>query len=147
MNQRADRSRRPSTQTTDTFEWTPYTPSGANLRVGHTSCCGRYELASEGGQYVVLRRAADGYEETRRGRYRAAVTVYVALVAEHREEHRSRGEEPEYDALLDGARAVHGISQLPARPVDSEDSPGQREPRRTDPSVMPRPDEQQGDHL
>ncbi|MFG6193390.1 hypothetical protein [Nonomuraea sp. JJY05] len=108
MNQRVSRSRRPSTQTADTFGWTPYATSGGTLRVRHTSCCGRYELASEGGQFFVLRQAErGGYEETGRGRtYRGAVRTYVALVIEHRREHITRGEPLEPDPYVDEAGGV-----------------------------------------
>ncbi|MEV1005031.1 hypothetical protein [Nonomuraea sp. NPDC050202] len=102
MNQRVSRSRRPNTQTGDTFVWTPYAPSGGILRVRHTSCCGRYELASEGGQFFVLRQAENGgYEETGRGRtHRSAVRTYVALVIEHRREHVTREEPLEPDPYV-----------------------------------------------
>ncbi|MER7362675.1 hypothetical protein [Nonomuraea wenchangensis] len=108
MNQRVSRSRPPSTQAGDTFKWTPYTTSGGTLRVRHTSCCGRYELASEGGQFFVLRQAeSGGYEETGRGRtHRGAVRTYVALVIEHRREHVARGEPLEPDPYVDEAEGV-----------------------------------------
>lgn len=83
--------------------WEPMRDPGSGIvRVRHTSCCGAYELASLGGECFVLRPAGGGYEETGRGIHRKAVMVYVALVQDHRAEHRSRGEEPEYDSLLDG---------------------------------------------
>jgi hypothetical protein len=107
MNQRVSRSCRPSTQTADTFEWTPYAPSGGILRIRHTSCCGRYELASEGGQVFVLRQAENGYEETGRGRtHCGAVRTYVAVVIKHRREHVTRGEPLEPDPYVEEADGV-----------------------------------------
>lgn len=85
------------------YAWEPARdPGGGVIRVRYTACCGAYELASLGGEYFVLRPAGDGYEETGRGIYRKAVTVYLALVQAHRAEHRSRGEQPAHDELLDG---------------------------------------------
>ncbi|WP_433513670.1 hypothetical protein ACQP2T_60650 [Nonomuraea sp. CA-143628] len=43
----------------------------------------------------------NGYEETGHGIYRTAVAAYVALVNQHRTEHRRRRETPEYDSLLE----------------------------------------------
>ncbi|MGI5292736.1 hypothetical protein ACQEVF_56825 [Nonomuraea polychroma] len=88
----------------DEFTWERHEPTGSILRVGHTSCCGAFELASEGGQYVVLRPTDEPnvYEETGRGRYRTAVAAYITLVYRHRRGHKSRGETPEFDPLLDG---------------------------------------------
>jgi hypothetical protein len=97
------RAKQPHTveQDESTFEWVPYTPVGSMLRVSHTSCCGRFEWASEGGRFFVLRPADDGgYEETGRGRYRQALDVYIALAERHRAEHLRRGEAPEPDTFL-----------------------------------------------
>ncbi|MEQ4717937.1 hypothetical protein [Nonomuraea sp. B19D2] len=98
MTQPARHERRADAPTADTFEWTPYVSRGGILRVAHTSCCGRYELASEGGQFFVLRQAEEaGYEETGRGRYRQVLDVYIALAEQHHAEHARSGERPEPD--------------------------------------------------
>jgi hypothetical protein len=87
------------------FAWVPYQPIGNLLRVSHTSCCGRFEWASEGGQFFVLRSTSGGgYEETGRGRYRQAMDVYIALAERHRDEHLRRGETAEPDTFLKGSR-------------------------------------------
>ncbi|MGI5293032.1 hypothetical protein ACQEVF_58325 [Nonomuraea polychroma] len=84
-----------------TFEWEPYKPSGAKLRSSHTSCCGQYEWACEGGLFLVLRRSSNGrYEETGRGVHNQAIAVYIALVEQHNRDHRARGERPEPDTFL-----------------------------------------------
>jgi hypothetical protein len=86
------------------FVWEPYTP-GSVLRVSHTSCCGLYEWAAEGGQFFVLRSAGDsGYEETGRGRYRQALDVYIALAEALRGEHLRCGERPDPDTFLVNGR-------------------------------------------
>jgi hypothetical protein len=95
-----------SEQDEPTFRWEPYRTVGSLLRVSHISCCGLYEWASEGGQFFVLRRIGDRYEETGRGLYRQARAVYIALAEHHRAEHRSRGEKPEPDDFLDGFPVV-----------------------------------------
>ncbi len=83
------------------LEWVPYKPTGGKLRVTHTSCCGRYEFASEGGHFFVLRPIADDcYEETGRGLYRQALDAYIALAERHRDEHWSRRERPQPDTFL-----------------------------------------------
>lgn len=64
-------------------EWEPYIPRGPQMRIAETSCCGEYELASEGGQYLVLRRTAGVYEETGRGRYVYATALYILLTSWH----------------------------------------------------------------
>ncbi|KAB8184296.1 hypothetical protein FH608_048295 [Nonomuraea phyllanthi] len=65
-------------------EWTRFTPRSVRLRVHATSCCGAYELASEGGQYFVLRPdGAGGQEETGRGLYAYAARVWADLAANH----------------------------------------------------------------
>ncbi|MGP3921408.1 hypothetical protein [Nonomuraea sp. 10N515B] len=53
------------------------------MRVVATSCCGEYELCSEGGQYFVLRAAGDSHEETARGRFAQAAHVWEVLAAQH----------------------------------------------------------------
>ncbi|MEO3884356.1 hypothetical protein [Nonomuraea sp. B5E05] len=63
--------------------WEPYAPRTPRLRVHETSCCGEYDLASEGGQYFVLRWNGDHYEETSRGRYGHAVKVWLEVTATH----------------------------------------------------------------
>ncbi|MDP9848115.1 MULTISPECIES: hypothetical protein [Streptosporangium] len=90
-----------------TPEWEPYTSHGAILRVRHTSCCGRYELASEGGEFFVLRPAdRRGHEQTSRGRaYRDVIQMYAALVRKHHLDHTSRGEWYEADPYVNQAEA------------------------------------------
>ncbi|MFI7643276.1 hypothetical protein [Nonomuraea sp. NPDC049400] len=84
------------------FEWTPYRPTGSQLRVSHTSCCGQYEWASEGGRFFVLRSTNDGYEETGRGLYKQAMEVYIALAEHHRDKHLRHRERSEPDSFLMG---------------------------------------------
>lgn len=61
------------------------------VRVGETSCCGAYEWVCQGGEFLVLRPAEHGYEETGRGRYSQARLVWIALVDEHeQQEHGHR---------------------------------------------------------
>ncbi|MEQ4723748.1 hypothetical protein [Nonomuraea sp. B19D2] len=74
----------------DGFTWEPYTSGrGAVLRVRDTSCCGVYDLASEGGQYLILRKdGKEGYEETARGVHANAVAAYIALVQKHLQTHK-----------------------------------------------------------
>jgi hypothetical protein len=67
----------------DVTAWEPYRARGP-LRVRETSCCGSYELCSEGGQYFVLRFVEGRHEEAGRGRYGEARQVWVRLVREHR---------------------------------------------------------------
>lgn len=69
--------------------WEPYQRAESDpIRIASTSCCGAYELASQGGQYLVLRRSEQcGYEETGRGVYRDALTVWDNLVTEHNKGH------------------------------------------------------------
>lgn len=77
------------------LRWEVYTPRGAVLRISCTSCCGAYELASEGGQSLVLRPDGDGgHEETARGLHRQALRVYIALAEAHGAEHLRRGGRP-----------------------------------------------------
>ncbi len=67
------------------YHWEPYIQRSPRLRVIRTSCCGEYELASEGGQYFVLRPADNGaHEETARGLYAHTVEVWKVLVSQHR---------------------------------------------------------------
>ncbi|GAA1681064.1 hypothetical protein GCM10009733_092250 [Nonomuraea maheshkhaliensis] len=105
------RARRPQTAEPDppepVFEWVPYTPIGSALRITHTSCCGRYEFACEGGRFFVLRPVAGGsYEETGRGLYRHALTIYTALVEHHRAEHRHRVRRPGSDVAPPEAQST-----------------------------------------
>jgi hypothetical protein len=65
------------------IEWSPYQSRGP-LRVRETSCCGLFELCSEGGQYFVLRYADGRYEETGRGLHTQAREAWDRLVREHR---------------------------------------------------------------
>jgi hypothetical protein len=67
------------------YRWKPYVPRCPRLHVRETSCCGEYELAAEGGQYLVLRPSADGgHEETARGLYAHASRVWNTLASQHR---------------------------------------------------------------
>ncbi|MET8990794.1 hypothetical protein ABZW49_35540 [Nonomuraea wenchangensis] len=93
MTQRARQEQRADAATADALEWTPYVSRGGTLRTGHISCCGQYVLASESGQYFVLRPFEDGdYEETGRGRtHRDVVEIYAALVVEHHSDEHGWG--------------------------------------------------------
>ncbi|MEO3797780.1 hypothetical protein ABGB14_46930 [Nonomuraea sp. B10E15] len=83
------------------FVWETYNPTGGTLRISYTSCCGAFELASEGGHFFVLRSTGDGgYEETGRGLHRQAMDLYITLAERHRDEHLRRGERPEPDTFL-----------------------------------------------
>lgn len=64
-------------------KWRPYIPTGAQIRVAETSCCGEYEFCSEGGQYFILRNLAGEHEETARGVYADTRETWSELVAEH----------------------------------------------------------------
>jgi hypothetical protein len=74
----------------DDVEWEPLQSFRAHtLRIKDTACCGAYELAAQGGQYIVLRpRRAGGYEETGRDNYQTTIAVWNLLVAEHGKQHR-----------------------------------------------------------
>jgi hypothetical protein len=72
-----------SRKRSDMYEWEPHAPRAPQLRIYATSCCGEYELASEGGEYFVLRPANDGYEETARGRFSRAAQLWNVLTSEH----------------------------------------------------------------
>ncbi|WP_113699203.1 hypothetical protein [Nonomuraea lactucae] len=61
--------------------WEPHNPRRGRLRVTETSCCGAYEWACQGGQYMVLRKS--GTEEAGRGPYRRARELWEDLVEEH----------------------------------------------------------------
>jgi hypothetical protein len=69
--------------------WEPYIPRSPRLRVHRTSCCGEYELGSEGGQYFVLRRNGDGYDETGRGRQARAAELWLELADGHQHQDRT----------------------------------------------------------
>jgi hypothetical protein len=76
------------------MHWQTYEPRADRPRVRQTSCCGAYELASEGGQYFVLRPAEGGrYEETGRGLYAHAAAVYAQLASQHRCHPKGRPDE------------------------------------------------------
>ncbi|HEX4814453.1 MAG TPA: hypothetical protein VFV66_17055 [Nonomuraea sp.] len=68
----------------DSCTWEPFTPRANRLRIASTSCCGAYELAAEGGQYFVLKRAGGGYQETGRGTYAHAAAIFHGLASQHR---------------------------------------------------------------
>lgn len=67
----------------DLYQWRPYIQRSPRMRVVATSCCGKFELCSEGGQYFVLRPAGDGHEETARGRFARAARVWEVLASQH----------------------------------------------------------------
>ena len=72
-------------------EWEPYVSHG-RVRVIETSCCGAYEWASSGGEYLVLRSMeGGGHEEAGRGLYMNARLVWNELVIEHRRGHQGSG--------------------------------------------------------
>ncbi|GAA2294946.1 hypothetical protein GCM10010149_48880 [Nonomuraea roseoviolacea subsp. roseoviolacea] len=72
--------------------WEPHVPRG-RTRVTKTCCCGAYEWAAEGGQFLILRRAPSRgreprprrvrYEEACRGAYARAYAVWEDLVEGH----------------------------------------------------------------
>ncbi|MGP3914279.1 hypothetical protein [Nonomuraea sp. 10N515B] len=70
--------------------WEPHVPRSPRSRVTEQSCCAAYEWCSEGGQYVILRPAGDGYEETGRGIYARARQVWNELLEQHAESHKRR---------------------------------------------------------
>ncbi|GAA3660929.1 hypothetical protein GCM10022224_025440 [Nonomuraea antimicrobica] len=64
-------------------------PVKDRIRITETSCCGAYEWACQGGQFLILRaRCPEGYEETGRGLYRQARSVWDLLISAHENEHR-----------------------------------------------------------
>lgn len=73
-------------------EWEPYLrPPKDRIRITETSCCGAYEWACQGGQFLTLRRTPTGqYEETARGLYRHARPVWQALLILHEDEHKRK---------------------------------------------------------
>jgi hypothetical protein len=102
---REERRRSRQDESIPELEWTLFPPlAGGTLRIRSTSCCGAFELAFLNGKYLVLRPLDEqgSYEETGRGRYDAAVAAYVALVRQHRQDHRRRGEAADFDPLVDG---------------------------------------------
>lgn len=75
--------------------WEPHIRrSPRPVRVTEHSCCNVYEWCSEAGQYFVLRRAGDGYEETGRGIYASARQVWQVLIEEHARSHLSGTSKP-----------------------------------------------------
>jgi hypothetical protein len=76
------------------LKWKPYMrPAKDHIRITETACCGAYEWACQGGQFLILRpRDPEGYEETGRGRYRHARAVWEALIAEYETKHQCRNE-------------------------------------------------------
>jgi hypothetical protein len=80
-----------STSNPGAVEWRLYISHG-RARIAETSCCGAYEWACEGGEYLVLRpRKGGGHEEAGRGRYVDARLVWNELVIEHRRGHQGSG--------------------------------------------------------
>ncbi|WP_219527101.1 hypothetical protein [Nonomuraea guangzhouensis] len=81
--------------------WEPYQRAkGERLRVTETSCCGEYEWACQGGEFLILRYNGSGYEETGRGRY-AARKVWEHLVQAHKVRATRRRASP--DRCQDGS--------------------------------------------
>lgn len=74
------------------LRWEPYLrPRKDHIRVTETSCCGVYEWASQGGQFLILRAVkSGGYEEAGRGRYKDARELWLMLIAVFKEEHVCR---------------------------------------------------------
>lgn len=74
------------------LRWEPYLrPRTDHIRITETSCCGVYEWADQGGQFLVLRAAPiEGYEEAGRGRYKHAREIWMLLIAEFEKEHECR---------------------------------------------------------
>ncbi|GAA3243373.1 hypothetical protein GCM10020216_070650 [Nonomuraea helvata] len=72
------------------LRWEPYQrPPRDRIRITETSCCGAYEWACQGGQFLILRSQEPGrYEEAARGLYRQARQIWQALLVLHEEEHR-----------------------------------------------------------
>lgn len=70
--------------------WERYArPARDRIRITETSCCGAYEWACQGGQFLILRaRRSGGYEETGRGIYRQARPIWILLITAHEDEHR-----------------------------------------------------------
>ncbi|MFG3440011.1 hypothetical protein ACGF0J_22410 [Nonomuraea sp. NPDC047897] len=69
-------------QPDDGLEWAPFVRQDEPYRIRATSCCGHFELASQGGQYLILRPAeGGGYDETARGTYSRTYVVWDTLVA------------------------------------------------------------------
>ncbi|MEV6150365.1 hypothetical protein AB0L53_08485 [Nonomuraea sp. NPDC052129] len=67
------------------IDWEPYQRAESErLRVTETSCCGEYEWACQGGEFLILRYNGSGYEETGRGRYAKARQVWERLVQAHK---------------------------------------------------------------
>lgn len=65
------------------------------MRITETSCCGAYEWACQGGQFLILRaKHPNGYEETGRGLYKQARAVWTVLISEHAREHRDQDAAP-----------------------------------------------------
>lgn len=70
-------------------------PARDRLRITETSCCGAYEWACQGGQFLILRaKDIKGFEETGRGLHKQARLVWDALVAEHENEHDRKNMSP-----------------------------------------------------
>jgi len=68
--------------------WEPYQRPRDRIRITETSCCGAYEWACQGGEFLILRaKRPKGYEETGRGLNQQARSIWVALLAEHAKEH------------------------------------------------------------
>ncbi|WP_219505282.1 hypothetical protein [Nonomuraea ceibae] len=93
------------------IEWEIYRrPETEPIRIADTSCCGAYEFASQGGQYLVLRRRpGGGYEEAGRGLHRQAQAVWDLLVTEHSGSHRRSPDEINAAAVYRG-----GADRAPA---------------------------------
>lgn len=66
-------------------------PARDRIRITETSCCGAYEWACQGGQFLIhCGQTPEGFEETGRGLHKQARLIWDALVAEHENEHRRK---------------------------------------------------------
>jgi hypothetical protein len=64
--------------------WQPYISNGQIVWVVEASYYEEYILCNEGGEFFVRRKAADGtYDQTARGPYMRASTVWVHLSQGH----------------------------------------------------------------
>ncbi|SEN11422.1 hypothetical protein [Nonomuraea pusilla] len=71
-------------------------PARDRIRIIETSCCGAYEWACQGGQFLILRaKDPEGFEETGRGLHKQARLIWDALIAEHENEHRRKNMSPD----------------------------------------------------
>ncbi|MEV1179504.1 hypothetical protein [Nonomuraea sp. NPDC049784] len=67
------------------YEWRPYVqPAFTRRDVAETSCCEEFVLCHMGATYFALRATGPGrFEETGRGEYAHAFSVWIDLSARH----------------------------------------------------------------